>query len=164
LPTPPTVALLPLPEMEEPSSLGEQVVELASPFSTAGGRQVTAAAVLTEQVDMVLVVETLAGGRTVVATAVLPVDLRVGVTVAEGLVKAVGLLSLSTSGLMGTVAEVAGVPTLLGSGRVAGTVVVAAACLLCGSRNSSPGGRAAAPSGGGNGWLFSAATRLLGGI
>ena len=49
--------------------------------------------------------------------AVRPVDLRVGVTVAEGLVKAAGLLSLSTSGLMGKVTAETEVPALLGSGR-----------------------------------------------
>jgi len=97
-------------------------VELASPFSTAGrlltveeGDGVTAD-VIRVHVDTVLVVETLVG-RTV-AAAVLPVDLRVGITVAEGLVKAAGLPSLSTKGLMGTVAVVAGVPALLGSGLV----------------------------------------------
>ncbi len=98
------------------------MVELASPFSTAGrlltveeGEGVTAE-VIRVHVDTVLVVETLVG-RTV-AAAVLPVDFRVGITVAEGLVKAAGLPSLSTKGLMGTVAVVAGVPALLGSGRV----------------------------------------------
>lgn len=49
--------------------------------------------------------------------AVNPVDLRVGVTVAEGFVNAAGLLSLSTKGLIGIVPDVAGVPTLLGSGK-----------------------------------------------
>ena len=49
--------------------------------------------------------------------AVKPVDLSVGVTVAEGLVKAAGLLSLSTSGLIGLEPMVAGVPALYGSGR-----------------------------------------------
>ena len=44
--------------------------------------------------------------------AVNPVDLRVGVTVAEGFVKAAGLPSLSTNGLIGTVARVAAVPAL----------------------------------------------------
>jgi hypothetical protein len=48
---------------------------------------------------------------------VVPVDLSVGVTVAEGFVKAAGLPSLSTKGLIGTVAEVAAVPALLGRGR-----------------------------------------------
>ena len=109
------------------------MVELASPFSTAG-RLLTevedgvTADVMTVHVDTVLVVDTLTG-RTVAAT-VLPVDFSVGVTVAEGWVKAVGLPSLSTSGVMGTVADVAGVPALLGSGRVT------AAC-LGGSVNSS---------------------------
>jgi len=97
-------------------------VELASPFSTAGrlltvedGDGVTADVIIV-QVDTVLVVDTLAG-RTV-AAAVLPVDFKVGITVADGLVKAAGLPSLSTKGLMGTVAVVAGVPALLGRGRV----------------------------------------------
>jgi len=67
-------------------------------------------------VDTVLVDDVVDNtGRTV--EAVIPVDLRVGVTVAEGLVNAAGLPSLSTRGLMGTVAEVAAVPALLGSGR-----------------------------------------------
>ena len=48
---------------------------------------------------------------------VTPVDLRVGVTVAEGFVNAAGLLILSTRGLMGTVIAVAEVPALLGRGR-----------------------------------------------
>jgi len=49
--------------------------------------------------------------------AVSPVDLRVGVTVAEGFVKAAGLLSLSTRGLMGKVTAETEVPALLGNGR-----------------------------------------------
>ena len=50
--------------------------------------------------------------------AVSPVDFRVGVTVAEGLVKAAGLLDLSTRGFMGLEPRMAGVPTpLLGKGR-----------------------------------------------
>ena len=49
--------------------------------------------------------------------AVSPVDFSVGVTVAEGLVKAAGLLSLSTSGLMGKVTAETEVPALLGNGR-----------------------------------------------
>ena len=44
-------------------------------------------------------------------------DLRVGVTVAEGFVKAAGLLILSTKGLMGIVTADADVPALLGRGR-----------------------------------------------
>lgn len=48
---------------------------------------------------------------------VTPVDLIVGVTVADGLVKAAGLLSLSTKGLIGMVPGVADVPALEGSGR-----------------------------------------------
>lgn len=126
----------PLLEMEEPSSFGEQVVELASPFSTAGGRLLTAvledgvtADVMTVHVETVLVVETLAG-RTVAATVLLPVDFRVGVTVADGLVNAVGLPSLSTRGLIGMVAQVAGVPALLGNGR--GTANCCCCCCGCG--------------------------------
>ena len=49
--------------------------------------------------------------------AVKPVDFRVGVTVAEGFVKAAGLLILSTKGLMGIVTADADVPPLLGRGR-----------------------------------------------
>ena len=49
--------------------------------------------------------------------AVSPVDLSVGVTVAEGFVKAAGLLSLSTRGLMGKVTAETEVPALLGNGR-----------------------------------------------
>ena len=49
--------------------------------------------------------------------AVKPVDLSVGVTVAEGFVKAAGLLILSTKGLMGIVTAEADVPALLGSGK-----------------------------------------------
>ena len=45
-------------------------------------------------------------------TEVTPVDLRVGVTVADGLVNAADFESLSTKGLMGTVAEVAAAPAL----------------------------------------------------
>jgi len=69
------------------------------------------------QVDTVLVVAVVASvlGRTVV-DAVKPVDLSVGVTVADGLVKAAGFPSLSISGLIGTVAEVAAVPALFGRG------------------------------------------------
>lgn len=52
-----------------------------------------------------------------VLEAVIPVDFRVGVTVADGLVNAAGLLILSTRGLMGTVMGVAEVPALLGRGR-----------------------------------------------
>jgi hypothetical protein len=48
---------------------------------------------------------------------VTPVDLIVGVTVADGLVKAAGLLSLSTSGLIGMVPGVAEVPAFDGNGR-----------------------------------------------
>lgn len=69
------------------------------------------------QVDTVLVevvVNTL--DRTDV-DAVNPVDFSVGVTVAEGLVKAAGLLNLSTKGLIGLVPIVAGVPALKGSGN-----------------------------------------------
>ena len=46
--------------------------------------------------------------------AVRPVDFNVGVTVAEGFVKAAGLLNLSTSGLIGFEPIVAGVPALYG--------------------------------------------------
>ncbi len=49
--------------------------------------------------------------------AVIPVDFSVGVTVAEGLVNAAGLLILSTRGLIGIVTADADVPTRLGSGR-----------------------------------------------
>lgn len=49
--------------------------------------------------------------------AVKPVDLSVGVTVAEGFVKAAGLLILSTKGLMGIVTAEADVPALLGKGK-----------------------------------------------
>ena len=81
-------------------------------------------------VEMVFVDPTVDSvGRAV--EAVMPVDFRVGVTVAEGLVKAAGFPSLSTSGLMGTVAEMAAVPALLGSGN--GRLVI---CF-----RSSPAGR-----------------------
>jgi len=49
--------------------------------------------------------------------AVIPVDFSVGVTVAEGLVNAAGLLNLSTRGLMGIVTADADVPARLGRGR-----------------------------------------------
>ena len=49
--------------------------------------------------------------------AVKPVDFSVGVTVAEGFVKAAGLLILSTRGLMGIVTAEADVPALLGRGK-----------------------------------------------
>lgn len=96
------------------SGLGEQVVELASPFSTAltwfwaEGTMVLVDTVLVE-----VVVNTVG----LAEEAVRPVDFSVGVTVAEGLVKAAGLLSLSTSGLMGKVTAETDVPALLGSGR-----------------------------------------------
>lgn len=48
---------------------------------------------------------------------VTPVDLIVGVTVADGLVKAAGLLNLSTKGFIGMVPGVAEVPALEGRGR-----------------------------------------------
>ena len=67
------------------------------------------------EVDTVLVAEVV---NTVgfVTEEVTPVDFNVGVTVADGFVKAAGLLSLSTRGLMGTVIGVADVPALLGKG------------------------------------------------
>ena len=100
------------------SNLGEQVVELASPFSTAGmimceGGLAEETMVQVETVLVEAVVDKL--GRAV--DVVVPVDFKVGVTVADGLVKAAGLPSLSTRGLIGTVQEVAAVPALLGRGR-----------------------------------------------
>lgn len=97
--------------------MGEHVVELASPFSTQG--IITCVGVLAEgamvHVEIVLVEPTVERVDRAVE-AVMPVDLRVGVTVADGFVNAAGLPSLSTRGLMGTVAEVAAVPALFGSG------------------------------------------------
>jgi hypothetical protein len=102
------------------------VVELASPFSTDGitmceGGLADETMVQVETVFVEAVVDKL--GRAV--DVVVPVDFRVGVTVAEGLVKAAGLPSLSTRGLMGTVADVAAVPALLGrgSGRLVNCLV-----------------------------------------
>ena len=88
------------------SGLGEQVVELASPFSTpmCGCERLPGAMVHVDTVLVEVVVNTL---DLTEVEAVRPVDLRVGVTVAEGLVKAAGLLSLSTRGLMGLVPMVA---------------------------------------------------------
>jgi hypothetical protein len=68
------------------------------------------------EVDTVLV-EVVVKTVGLVEEAVIPVDLRVGVTVAEGFVKAAGLLILSTKGLMGIVTADADVPALLGRGR-----------------------------------------------
>lgn len=45
------------------------------------------------------------------------VDFSVGVTVADGFVNAAVLPSLSTKGLMGTVADVAAAPALSGKGN-----------------------------------------------
>lgn len=111
-----TSAVVELTSDRAESGLGEQVVELASPFSTLVWSRCGCVEGAMVQVDTVLVdvvVNTI--GRT--EEAVNPVDLRVGVTVAEGFVNAAGLLSLSTRGLMGMVPDVAGVPTLLGSGK-----------------------------------------------
>jgi hypothetical protein len=66
------------------------------------------------QVDTVFV-EVVVNTVGLTEDAVNPVDLRVGVTVAEGLVNAAGLLT--SSGLIGIVPDVAGVPTLLGNGK-----------------------------------------------
>ena len=96
------------------SGFGEHVVELASPFSTfMCNGWVVGAVVHVETVFVDVVVKTV----DLTAGAASPVDLSVGVTVAEGLVKAAGFASLSTRGLMGIVPVVAGVPTLFGSGR-----------------------------------------------
>ena len=64
------------------------------------------------QVDTVLVDVVVKTFDLTDVEAVRPVDLSVGVTVAEGLVKAAGLLNLSTSGLIGFEPIVAGVPAL----------------------------------------------------
>ena len=89
-------------------------MELASPFSTAFTRcWADGTIVLVDTVLVEVVVNTV--GFT--EEAVSPVDLRVGVTVAEGFVKAAGLLSLSTRGLMGKVTAETEVPALLGNGR-----------------------------------------------
>ena len=95
------------------SGLGEHVVELASPFSTflnccEDGTMVA--------VETVLVDEVVKTVGLVEEAVILSVDFNVGVTVAEGLVNAAGLLNLSTKGLMGTVIGVADVPALLGKG------------------------------------------------
>ena len=89
------------------------MVELASPFSTpARAEWVEATMVHVDTVLVEVVVKTVG----LAEEAISPVDFKVGVTVAEGLVKAAGLLNLSTSGLMGFGTDVAGVPALLGSG------------------------------------------------
>ena len=95
------------------SGFGEHVVELASPFSTflnccEDGTMVA--------VETVLVADVVNTVGLVEEAVILSVDFRVGVTVAEGLVNAAGLLNLSTKGLMGTVIGVADVPALLGKG------------------------------------------------
>jgi hypothetical protein len=96
------------------SGLGEQVVELASPFSTLLNCCEDGTMVAVETVLVEVVVKTVG---LVEDAVILSVDFNVGVTVAEGLVNAAGLLSLSTRGLMGTVIGVAEVPALLGKGR-----------------------------------------------
>ena len=68
------------------------------------------------QVDTVLVDVVVKTFDLTDVEAVRPVDFNVGVTVAEGFVKAAGLLNLSTSGLIGFEPIVAGVPALYGSG------------------------------------------------
>ena len=95
------------------SGLGEHVVELASPFSTFLNCWVDGTMV---EVDTVLV-EVVVNTVGLTEEAVKPVDFSVGVTVAEGFVKAAGLLILSTKGLMGIVTAEADVPALLGSGK-----------------------------------------------
>merc|ERR1711949_12239 len=82
---------------------GDEVVELASPFSTFFRCCVDGTIVDVDTVLVEVVVNTVG----LVDEAVSPVDFSVGVTVAEGFVKAAGLLSLSTRGLMGTVPGVA---------------------------------------------------------
>jgi hypothetical protein len=91
-------------------------VELASPFSTFVCKGCGCVESAIVHVDTVLV-EVVVNTFGLTEEAVRQVDLRVGVTVAEGFVNAAGLLSLSARGLMGMVPDVAGVPTLLGRGK-----------------------------------------------
>ena len=95
------------------SGLGEEVVELASPFSTFLNCCVEGTIVDVDTVFVEAVVRTV----DLAEEAVIPVDFKVGVTVAEGFVNAAGLLSLSTRGLMGIVTADADVPALLGRGK-----------------------------------------------
>lgn len=110
--------------------MGEHVVELGSTFSIDGvivervkGTGVVDGAVV--HVDTVLVEAWLIVGHG--EETVTPVDLIVGVTVADGLVKAGGLLDLSTKGFIGIVPGAAEVPALdgRGSGRVGGVTLEA---------------------------------------
>jgi len=108
------------------SNLGEHVVELGSTFSIDGDivervRDTGAVDGAVVHVDTVLVEaepESVGHGEETVT----PVDLIVGVTVADGLVKAGGLFDLSTKGFIGIVPGAAEVPALdgRGSGRVGG--------------------------------------------
>ena len=101
------------------SSLGEHVVELASPFSTAAGTLICARGCWLVDGTTVHVETVFVEGRvddTDGLTDVVPVDFNVGVTVADGFVNAADLLSLSTRGLIGTVALTAAAPALCGSG------------------------------------------------